>query len=217
LEKHLNCLEKERSDITVERKEVMKFAKTEFDKQVKIHKYGWNGRQIRNAFQTAVALAEHDACRLARDAEHPPKTHSRRQFFEKVANAAVQFDEYLKKVYREPLAEHVNYLKWRNDIYQGPYEGEHKINGHQHSGPDWAQNPDNQYGTRQPPASQWPAGPVAHQNNIAGYGGPNNYNPQQPVQPYNPGYADGFNPTLGYRQPNDTFQPGYGYGGPLPQ
>ena len=53
----------------------------------------WNGRQIRNAFQTAIALAEYDA----KPGEKP--ILSRKQFIT-VAAASRDFDKYLKDTQR---------------------------------------------------------------------------------------------------------------------
>ena len=60
-------------------------------------KLRWNGRQIRNAFQTVLALAEFDAKRKesgASDRKGPVVT---KDHFKIVANASVQFNEYLKE------------------------------------------------------------------------------------------------------------------------
>lgn len=140
-----------------------------------------------------------------------------------MAKAAVQFDDYLKKVYRESLADHVNQLKWRNDIYHGPSEAVAGSYEHQSSakaqGSSWAQSHSNQHVGRQTPTPQWPAGnPNPPQNNIPGYGGPysHNGNPQMQM-PYNQGYVGNFNPNQGYAQPNNASQPDWNYGGQPPQ
>ena len=76
---------------------IMKFAELHFqqrrgpgkgrDDQV------WNGRQIRNAFQTAVALAHYDV----RQAKGEPKPRARLEakHFETVARASAEFERYL--------------------------------------------------------------------------------------------------------------------------
>lgn len=55
--------------------------------------FQWNGRQIRNAFQTAIALAEFKARPNASAEPQPPvmKVH----LFEVIATASVQFNHYL--------------------------------------------------------------------------------------------------------------------------
>lgn len=55
-----------------------------------------NGRQIRNAFQTAVALADYDAFKIKQEygADRPP--HLTKDHFEKVAKASKEFDSYLR-------------------------------------------------------------------------------------------------------------------------
>lgn len=68
-------------------------------KELEILQTTWNGRQIRNAFQTAIALAEYDAhqAQIKYDLSECPKPALRVAQFEKVAEASKHFDEYLKK------------------------------------------------------------------------------------------------------------------------
>ncbi|KAL8841967.1 MAG: hypothetical protein Q9176_002904 [Flavoplaca citrina] len=54
----------------------------------------WNGRQIRNAFQTVLALAEYDATEGM-----SPRPRVTVDHFQKVAAAASDFDRYLRDVY----------------------------------------------------------------------------------------------------------------------
>ncbi|KAL8775550.1 MAG: hypothetical protein Q9209_000046 [Squamulea sp. 1 TL-2023] len=89
----------------VDEDRILEFAKRHFRE----HDEGgrWNGRQIRNAFQTAIALAEYDATEYMRrrfnvsDTRELPTLKPRItvDHFQKVANAASDFDRYLKDVY----------------------------------------------------------------------------------------------------------------------
>lgn len=54
----------------------------------------WNGRQIRNAFQTSIALADFEA----RDSEDKPPTMTKKHFA-KLGKAAAEFDDYLESVH----------------------------------------------------------------------------------------------------------------------
>lgn len=54
----------------------------------------WNGRQIRNAFQTAIALADFEASDSADKVPTMTKKH-----FAKLGKAAAEFDEYLESVH----------------------------------------------------------------------------------------------------------------------
>lgn len=54
----------------------------------------WNGRQIRNAFQTAIALADFEASDSAEKTPTMTKKH-----FVKLGKAAAEFDEYLESVH----------------------------------------------------------------------------------------------------------------------
>jgi len=64
----------------------------------------WNGRQIKNAFQTAVALADWDNLQYTNGKGSPNGVLLRREHFEKVAAASRHFDYYLAAVRR---ADHV--------------------------------------------------------------------------------------------------------------
>lgn len=64
----------------------------------------WNGRQIRNAFQTAVALAEYDTLGKGKDVPlndqgvHPANLV--RAHFMRVSDVSFEFDNYLRKTHR---------------------------------------------------------------------------------------------------------------------
>ncbi|KAK6205896.1 hypothetical protein LQW54_008087 [Pestalotiopsis sp. IQ-011] len=57
----------------------------------------WNGRQIKNAFQTAVALADWDALLYTKGKGMADGTPLTRKHFEKVAEASEHFDIYLER------------------------------------------------------------------------------------------------------------------------
>jgi hypothetical protein len=82
------------------RKEIMNFAKGHWADN-EISKTCWNGRQIKNAFQTAIALAEWDYLDSQNNAKPkgvvgPPLLEARH--FRKVAEASARFDRYLTSV-----------------------------------------------------------------------------------------------------------------------
>lgn len=83
------------SIIKYEHKEIMDFAKQHWDQ-----KNRWNGRQIKNAFQTAIALAEWD--RSEAKANYPHQTLGPTKLeikhFNQVAIASEHFERYLEKV-----------------------------------------------------------------------------------------------------------------------
>ena len=167
--KHLDFLFEKRPDIIVDRSDIMDFARTHFKQQVKAHKMGWNGRQIRNALQTAVALADFDSMDLSTDSKNLVKTNLRREGFEKVAKAAVEFDEYLKKTLHQSLTDYTNSQHWRTDTYRGPRDppAQHEGTAQDNIVPNWAAM------NTQHRTSQWPAmtrATAAH-HNVPGYGG----------------------------------------------
>ena len=91
------------------------------------HDTAWNGRQIRNAFQTATALAEFEAReRHLKDVKSGKKDpsapiHSKLQpkHFSVVAQASFDFDKYLDSIDDETLAERAQKSAERNDKFLG--------------------------------------------------------------------------------------------------
>ncbi|CAJ0543642.1 Ff.00g038530.m01.CDS01 [Fusarium sp. VM40] len=76
----------------IKKKEILKFAKSHFRRLEKRGWETWNGRQIRNAFQTAIALAEHESMTMD---VHGTKPSLGKEQFERVAEGFREFDEYL--------------------------------------------------------------------------------------------------------------------------
>ncbi|KAI0132944.1 P-loop containing nucleoside triphosphate hydrolase protein [Xylariales sp. AK1849] len=74
--------------IDIHHDKIIKFAKKNWET------LSWNGRQIRNAFQTAIALAEFDV----RDGNGKQAVMSKKQF-KTIAKASMQFDDYLFHVH----------------------------------------------------------------------------------------------------------------------
>ncbi|KAF3024227.1 hypothetical protein E8E14_011319 [Neopestalotiopsis sp. 37M] len=72
--------------IQVHDDKILKFAKKHFET------LSWNGRQIRNAFQTAIALAEFD---VRDDGEGERQAVMSKKQFKTIAHASIQFDSYL--------------------------------------------------------------------------------------------------------------------------
>lgn len=79
-------------------KEILNYADEHF-KDLEKSRTTWNGRQIRNAFQTAIALAEYDAHQVQEKYRLPTIPQPRLEVgqFQKVAKASRHFDEYLKE------------------------------------------------------------------------------------------------------------------------
>ena len=71
-------------------------------------------RQIRNAFQTAIALVEHDALRI--EEGQPIPTLGKAQF-DIVADASRQFDVYLTQAIGKGENDMAVYDRWRADSY----------------------------------------------------------------------------------------------------
>ena len=112
--------------LEIEEDEIMKFAGKEFQR------LKWNGRQVRNAFQTAMALAEYET--FFPEGTNPISTEQMindakegRQIvkltvekFRKVAKAASGFDDYLMSIFGKDDAERAKHDALRNDFYSTP-------------------------------------------------------------------------------------------------
>ncbi|KAK7696751.1 hypothetical protein SLS64_014260 [Diaporthe eres] len=110
--------EQERIGVTqfkIKQKEILKFASRHYRRLQKEGYNTWNGRQIRNACQTAIALVEHEAAHLKAGQPIPVlgKKH-----FETVAEGSKEFDRYLKRTLQGGDDEIAMRDQWRNDYYQ---------------------------------------------------------------------------------------------------
>ncbi|KAL2286014.1 hypothetical protein FJTKL_07262 [Diaporthe vaccinii] len=99
----------------IKQKEILKFASRHYRRLQKEGSNTWNGRQIRNACQTAIALVEHEAAHLKAGQPIPVlgKKH-----FETVAEGSKEFDRYLKRTLQGGDDEIAMRDQWRNDYYQ---------------------------------------------------------------------------------------------------
>ena len=91
---NLKRLMQNQSHIEVDAKAIKRFAKKHYIGLSKAKRGPWNGRQIKNAFQTAIALAEFDA----RTDAHPRPVLTV-EHFEIVAKASEGFDAYLARIH----------------------------------------------------------------------------------------------------------------------
>ncbi|KAI1844808.1 hypothetical protein JX266_009036 [Neoarthrinium moseri] len=81
---------------------VRKSARTYVLEDADMRGVGWNGREIRNAFQTAVALCEYEHKTQGEPGEAPALE---RDHFEQVCEMALQFKKYLHEVHGADEAE----------------------------------------------------------------------------------------------------------------
>jgi len=79
--------------VDVDKDEILKFAKHLYKDRVSNRSSAWNGRQIRNPFQTALSLAEREAA--TGDMSY---VKLRAKHFELVAMTSQDFDQYLLDV-----------------------------------------------------------------------------------------------------------------------
>ncbi|KAJ5377843.1 uncharacterized protein N7496_005252 [Penicillium cataractarum] len=88
--------------IVVKKDDISRFANNHYKENDPQHR--WNGRQIRNAFHIAVAMAEDHAAEKNRKAaeEGKPKEHTpvlKASYFRLVEEASTRFDDYLHEVH----------------------------------------------------------------------------------------------------------------------
>ncbi|KAK1987587.1 hypothetical protein LZ30DRAFT_615347 [Colletotrichum cereale] len=93
-------------------KEILAFAKKHFIRLERDNRETWNGRQIRNAFQTAIALAEYQY--MSKDADEPKPSLGKKQF-KSVAQGSREFDDYLHSVLGSTEADGARRDGWRDD------------------------------------------------------------------------------------------------------
>jgi hypothetical protein len=98
--------------IEIETQQILEYAKLHFETQCRLTGgTGWNGRQIRNAFQSATALAQFE-CKSPSDPVHLQVRH-----FEIVAKAAAEFDDYLIRTTGHSDAERAAFNMMRTDSF----------------------------------------------------------------------------------------------------
>lgn len=102
-------------EMVYDRDEILRFAKKHF----KESKEKWNGRQIRNAFQTAIALALWDKAKESNSesnsgasAKQKPAVLTRRHF-KRVAETSQAFNDYMKEVNEKGAADQASEDMWR--------------------------------------------------------------------------------------------------------
>ena len=96
-EMNLARIRENNKDIEINDDGILDFAMKHYDKTEKTGK--WNGRQIRNAFQTAIALAEWEAKGNNADGSTPQPVKLTKSHFKKVAKASRGFNKYLRETH----------------------------------------------------------------------------------------------------------------------
>ena len=113
-----------RSSLIADEEAIMSYADKHFRLGVE-HDTAWNGRQIRNAFQSATALAEFEAREQhskdvkngKKDPSAPVHPKLQSKHFDVVAQASFDFDKYLDSINDETLAGRAHMASERNDKF----------------------------------------------------------------------------------------------------
>ena len=107
-------------DLEVENTNIIRFADKHYRK-ARIDGHGrWNGRQIRNAFQTAIALAQWDARQELEKTGVPKKARLTAERFIQVAEASLDFDRYLAGAHGLDENERAGQVKERAPEWETP-------------------------------------------------------------------------------------------------
>ncbi|KXH66527.1 hypothetical protein CSAL01_10609 [Colletotrichum salicis] len=101
--------------LIVKTDEVLSYAKSLYEQQMKKRKVGWKGRQIRNAMQTAVALAEHNSVISSTNPELPQSPSLEIRWFDIIAAASWQFEAYLEDALQLTAREYARHFSFRAD------------------------------------------------------------------------------------------------------
>lgn len=105
--------------VKIDEADIFAYASSQFE-ETRRRKRQWNGRQIRNAFQIASALAEYEAYDVRPETEKvgpPLQPHLKVKHFETVARASTEFDEYLYKTRGVSFSRAALQGSLRNDEY----------------------------------------------------------------------------------------------------
>jgi len=86
-------------DVDIDEAEIKRFYRKHWEANKKKKSRRWNGRQIKNAFQTALALANWEFHNSKPGAMDRPNLNARH--FKKVAETSNHFDDYLAKVLKD--------------------------------------------------------------------------------------------------------------------
>ena len=109
IEKAKEYFEQEGGTYLLRKREIIAFSKQHFKTLKDEEAEPWNGRQIRNAFQTAIALAEHEAY------INGGKPELTDRHFRKVAEASSEFDKYLRITHGRSESQLAEQAKIRTD------------------------------------------------------------------------------------------------------
>ncbi|KAI4276855.1 MAG: hypothetical protein LQ337_002202 [Flavoplaca oasis] len=107
---NLDRLSRSQKAFEVETEEIYDYARRHYKDLHRKGKTTWNGRQIKNAFQTAIALAEFDA-----NKKEAGKPVLALEHFKVVAQASEDFDDYLCRVHGGTEADRALRYQQRDD------------------------------------------------------------------------------------------------------
>jgi SpoVK/Ycf46/Vps4 family AAA+-type ATPase len=85
-------------NLVVNQDEIVGYARNLYRMQMSQRKINWTGRQLRNAMQNAVALAEHDSIVASSESATPVQSRLETKHLRLVADASWEFETYLEDV-----------------------------------------------------------------------------------------------------------------------
>lgn len=120
-EKNLQHIKKSGRDIEIEEDKIRRFANKHWQENKYKPSRRWNGRQIKNAFQTALALANWDF----REGKHGTKLDRplvKAAHFNRIAQTSAHFDDYISNIHGIQEEDTYGILAEREEVRKDNYE-----------------------------------------------------------------------------------------------
>ncbi|KKZ65013.1 hypothetical protein EMCG_09093 [[Emmonsia] crescens] len=120
-EKNLQHIKKSGHDIEIEEDKIRRFANKHWLENKYKPSRRWNGRQIKNAFQTALALANWDF----REGKHGAKLDRplvKAAHFNRIAQTSAHFDDYISNIHGIQEEDTYGILAEREEVRKDNYE-----------------------------------------------------------------------------------------------
>ncbi|OJD18719.1 hypothetical protein AJ78_01256 [Emergomyces pasteurianus Ep9510] len=120
-EKNLQHIKKNGPDIDIEEDKIRRFANKHWQENKYKPSRRWNGRQIKNAFQTALALANWDF-REAKQGSKLDRPLVKAAHFIRIAQTSAHFDDYISNIHGIQEDDTYGILAEREEVRKDSYE-----------------------------------------------------------------------------------------------
>ncbi|EEH47986.1 uncharacterized protein PADG_04070 [Paracoccidioides brasiliensis Pb18] len=120
-EKNIQHIKKSGGDIDIEEDKLRRFANKHWQDNKYKPSRRWNGRQIKNAFQTALALANWDF-REGKDSAKLQRPQVKVAHFNRIAQTSAHFDDYISDIHGIQEEDTYGILAEREEVRKDNYE-----------------------------------------------------------------------------------------------